>query len=416
MACDTSKPVVLPIAPGTNDKDSILVVDRYIKLMEASVGDGSIYERFKNTIMELSKELNLTELERAKYVSEQLADFSLQISASSMGSAVEWAKVDATIGYETALLKEKASQAAAETELVMAKICTEENQSQLTCANIEAVLASSIRENGKVATRDKDNPCHPTSLEDEGLKYQQTRQVQASTYEMLADAYRKSGVVEIGFENGMIKGINGDRRGHTYAQEMVARRQEVSFEDSKRNHVANSTAQTIGQLIAAEAELSDDINNRYTKALDYLLSDTQISLPGEKAYLDYIPMDWKYDTIDGSCGSGNVVNLTSQSVPGQITVGLVLSTGSNVRNGDSLVLRIDSGAFTTRHKVTVTEEENGTTVALTFPSVTYASSGDNLATMVYTVESYAEDVSGNTSVNVTYCSVQVQYNPSTLVN
>ena len=406
MACNEDAPIVLPVSPSTNEEDMLDVIIRYQKLMTAAIGENSLYERSKDTIFELSKDLNLTEKERANIVSGQISQMTVGISGSAMQVALEWAAKDATIGYETAILKENASKAAAEAALTAKKICTEENNSTLVCANIEATIAGSIRDNGRVETYSVEDPCKPTSLKDEGLKFAQTEQVEASTYQILADAYRKSGVVRIGVEDGIVKGIDGDRDGHTYAQTGVANRQIVSFEDSKRNHAVNASSQTIGQLISAEAPLDDSIVKNYNKAMEYLLSDSIPVVPGGPAQLDGVTIGWNSsigtDEVDANC------ELISQQASEQVTTSATIDPNSNVRNGDSVIIKINNGEYYGRHVLTVDDIDVRGYALMTFPTVDFVSGG--ASTAYYDIELYIQDMAGNTSATDT-CQLKVAYNP-----
>jgi len=408
MACNEDAPIVLPVSPSTNEEDSLKVIERYKKLMTASVGEDSLYERSKNTIYELSKDLTMTESERMNIVAGQITQMTTAISGSAMQTALAWAKEDATIGYETAILKERASQTAAEAELVAKKICTEEYNSGLVCAKIEAEIAGSIRNNGKVELYDKNDPCKPISLRDEGLKWAQTNQVESDTYRILADTFRKSGVVQIGIENGMTKGIDGDKDGHTYSQTQIARRQYVGFEDSKRTHAANSSSQTIGQLIAAEAPLDDKIVKNYNKAMDYLLSDSIPVTPGGDATLDGIFIVWDGTITDSVDANGN---LTSQHQPGYVTTGAQIDNSKNIRNGDYIVAKINGGEMYVRHTVSVDNINNNDLIGLTFPTVEYDPAG--ASTEVYDIELYVQDMAGNKSPFDAY-QLNVKYNPISL--
>jgi hypothetical protein len=167
-------------------------------------------------------------------------------------------------------------------ELVKEQICEIRSKTDLLCVQTEATLSGTIRDNGRVATYDPENPCKPIALMDEGLKFQQTKQVEAATYQIFADAYRKSGVVDIGIDttDNVRKGLSGtthqthgETAGYTAQQTANAERQRIAYEDSKRNHAANSSASMIGQLLAADVFDKDahgpDVN-RWREAVDYL--------------------------------------------------------------------------------------------------------------------------------------------------
>jgi hypothetical protein len=144
-----------------------------------------------------------------------------------------------------------------------------------TCKQSAATMATSIRDNGRIETYAADG-CTPLTLMNEGTKWDQKAVYQAQAYAALSDAYRKSGVVQIGTDgDGTIKGLSGTSTGYTDAQDKYARRQILSFEDSKRSHAVNALSQTIGQLLATDIVPDQaTIINKFNAAIDYLNSNT----------------------------------------------------------------------------------------------------------------------------------------------
>ncbi len=141
-------------------------------------------------------------------------------------------------------------------------------------------MAQSIRENGRVETYDPDEPCKPVTLYDEGLKYFQTRQVEADSYRIFADSYRKSGVVGISIDpqdqvekgmTGTTHDESGEAAGYTTQQIANAERQRIAYEDSKLNHAANSAASMIGQMLSTENTVYTEDVCRWRSAVDQLL-------------------------------------------------------------------------------------------------------------------------------------------------
>ena len=118
-------------------------------------------------------------------------------------------------------------------------------------------------------------------MKPEGLKYFQTRQVEADSYRIFADSYRKSGIVQIGLDSNdnIEKGLTGNTNeaegelaGYTAQQIANAERQRIAYEDSKINHAANSSASMIGQMLSAEVAPADADVDRWRNAVDRLLS------------------------------------------------------------------------------------------------------------------------------------------------
>jgi hypothetical protein len=192
-----------------------------------------------------------------------------------MTGAIQWAEQEKSLAFNLAQTKAQTELFQAQREQIAHTICSIDKETELKCAQLEATIAGSIRDNGRVLTYDAGG-CKPTALYDEGVKFDQKAVYKAQTYTALADAYRKSGVVEIGTtSDGITKGTTGDLAGYTNAQDKYARRQILSFEDSKRSHAVNALSQTIGQLLATDiVPDKDTIVNKFNSAIDYLNTNT----------------------------------------------------------------------------------------------------------------------------------------------
>jgi hypothetical protein len=345
---------------------------------------------------------------------------TIGLSQAAMQTAFQWAAKDATIGYETALINAQAEQADMAAKKIGHDICLVDKQEQSVCVDIETKLAASMRENGKVKTYDIADPCRPTSLEDEGLKYTQIQNYEANMYSSLADAYRKSGVVTMAkdSQDGMFKGFSGDDNGHTLAQTQVALRQVVGFEDSKRNHAVNSSSQTIGQMIAAEATLDPVIVDNYNKGMEYLLSDSPTVTPGGPSNLDPVEIDFSTtDTDTLSCDGSTppICEMTVQvntdddgsgnPIRGYITFRANIPAGSNTRVGDKIVVSSNSGEYLTYIEVTDAVLNDGYALMM-IPSVVLNDTGGS--TKTYSLDVYVQDYYGNKSP-LDEITVNIQY-------
>ena len=410
--CDTTIPNVDPISPEADSQ--LRVVERYKELLLASIGENSLYERSKETIFELSKDLNLSEKERMDVVAGQITQMTVAISGSAMKEALGWAKEDAETGYSVALIKAQAEKAKAETGAELQKICLLEAETAYKCAQITSTIAGSIRENGRVLTYTDADECKPLTLYSEGLKYEQLLQVDASKYQILADAYRKSGVVLVGTsgDDQQFKGLSGDAYGHTNAQTNVAHRQITSFEDSKRNHAVNASSQTIGQIVAAEATLDDQIVQNYNTAMNYLLTDSAPVIPGGSANLDGTTIEFNgfTDGVPLAVDTDNVtltagVYVTDEQLASSfITFQVTLTPGGNTRNGDKVIVRRDNGEYYFSHTLEAQDITNGYIIA-SVPSVTFDVTQTDFET--YDLESYIQDFAGNkSSLNQIFVSVR----------
>jgi len=274
MSCD--KTITTPVVEATLD-----VTAKYNQLMQDSLGDDSLYMRSKDTLLRTFDDLQITEKEKAELVLSFVTQFSIQLSNVAMQSSLAWAKEERDGAYALGLVRSQARLAEAQTLKAIEEICKTEKETELVCAQITATIAGSIRDNGGVSTYDSDG-CRPLTLLDEGTKYEQQQQMQADTYSRYADAYRKSGVVEIAVDTDGVKkafeGINGPG-GYTHQQEINAERLRLSYEDTKRNHVANSSANMIASMLTAEIDVNPDDVQRWRDAIDYLNDSDNSTLP-----------------------------------------------------------------------------------------------------------------------------------------
>ena len=277
-SCDTS------IDTFSREDGELEVIGKYEELMKTTLGDDSLYTRSKETLWELFDKLNINDGEKAQLAAQNIMQLSMQLSSTAMQAAVLWAKEERDGAYQLALTKAQTSNALAEYEKIKEEICLMQKENDLKCVIIESTSAASIRENGKVLTYKIDDAgnetCHANTLENEGLKYFQTKQVQADSYRIFADAYRKSGVVEMAVDStdqvykgmtGTTQDQDGELAGYTAQQSANAERQRISYEDSKVNHAANSSASMIGQMLSAEVAPADEDVQRWRDALDRLL-------------------------------------------------------------------------------------------------------------------------------------------------
>ena len=259
------------------------VVDKYKKLMVATLDDDSLYMQTKKTFYEIFKDLELDSDKKAELVSAGMSQLASQMSASSMQTAIQWAKEERDGLYTLSILHGQALKAQADVLLAKASICKMEADTDNLCAQREVALAGSLRENGRVSSYDPEDSCRPIALQNEGLKYYQTEMVKGQRYSILSDAYMKNGKVEIN-NNGIP--YSADGTGKMAEDIKFSIRQRISFEDSKRNHAANAASQMISGLIASETVIADyqDLVDKWSDAMDYLNTDstcpTLITGPG----------------------------------------------------------------------------------------------------------------------------------------
>lgn len=253
------------------------VIGKFEQLTRAALGTRSFFMRAKDTFRSLflNEDTGAKKFENdyAKMASELIGKTASDTTHAMMQLALEWAKEEKELAYSLTKIRVDMELVAAQRAEISANIDKINEETKLTKAKIIAEISSSIRDNGRVMSSDLNG--FPTELHDEGFKYSQIGSQRASTYATLADAYRKSGVVELSItSDGQLKGISGDDAGYTVAQEKFAIRQTVSFEDSKRNHAANASSSMIGQMLSAEVPPAAEDVVRWRTSIDYLNSDT----------------------------------------------------------------------------------------------------------------------------------------------
>lgn len=271
----TCDPSTIALPDAILENSTISIVDKLGVLTEQALGSESVYMRAKDTFKELMDGKKISEHEYATLASQFISSLAVQTTQTVMQAALDWAKSEKEMAYSLAQAKANIESTLAQTEKLKYDICNAQKDNELKCAQITATIADSIRDNGRVATWDANNPCVPLTLQPEGTKYQQELFIESQKYANLADAYRKSGVVQIGSDtDGVKKGLSGDDLGYTNAQEEFARRQVKSFEDSKRNHAVNAMSTMIGQMLSAEVAPNEEDITRWRNGIDYLITTT----------------------------------------------------------------------------------------------------------------------------------------------
>jgi len=252
------------------------VVGKFKLLTDAALGTKSFYMRAKDTLRELFSDDKNWSNDYAKMASNMVGNAEASTTASMMQLAITWAKEEKELAYSLSLTK--AQIALTMTQTLQAEATTTQigKETEFKAAQIKVAIAGSIRENGSVATTDTDG--NPLTLNDNGLKFSQIGTQQASMYSTLADAYRKSGVVDIGTTiDGVKKGTTGDAKGYTWAQDKFALRQIISFEDSKRHQAGNVLSSMIGQMLSSETPPAAEDVARLRTAIDYLNTNSPVA-------------------------------------------------------------------------------------------------------------------------------------------
>ena len=269
MSCDESID-----APSFTEGDTLEVVDKFKALMLAALSEDSIYNKSKETFAHLFKDLNITEEEKASITAQNITTMVNTITDKAMTTALQWATEERDGAAKLALIKEQAHKTKAEVALVEADICVKEADACYKEAQSLAVSSKSIRENGSITGK---TGCVANTLANEGVLYENMKQVNATSYSILAKTYREYGVVDIMDEanadnsgGSFIKGYaldahttrkngyghenynKGFEAGYVNMQSLVAERQRLGFEDNKLQHSTNSSATMVGQLIGSQ--------------------------------------------------------------------------------------------------------------------------------------------------------------------
>ena len=107
------------------------VLDTYKELMEASVGDGSVYLRAKETLVSVYAESSMTDQMKASIIAQTISTIATQMTAQAMQGAIQIAKENRDGKYiltklkaDTLLTQEQADKAAADNLLVGAQIAS----------------------------------------------------------------------------------------------------------------------------------------------------------------------------------------------------------------------------------------------------------------------------------------------------
>lgn len=263
-----------------NDID---IIDTYKALMEASTGQGSIYLRAKETIVDFVEKGQLSETDKAALIAKHMTDLSMGLSAQAMEMAYKLDKENRDAPYTLTKLKE-------DTRLTTAQVAKVESDIENSDADKDLKILAGWKAQGELyrdyGVHTWDYTLLPTVLPISaysayGTKVETIKMSQANVYNGYATAYRQNGVVlpmVDGTTGWLTTGTTGDAAGLSYWQTKVAERQEQGFNDNAWQHVANSSATMVSMLLSSEeAALVDDASAALAKwniAVGYLNDPT----------------------------------------------------------------------------------------------------------------------------------------------
>lgn len=265
--------------------NNIDIIDTYKKLMAASTGQGSIYLRAKETLIDLVTKGQLSETDKAALISKHITDLSIGLSAQAMEMAYKLDKENRDAPYTLTKLREDTKLVTANIAKVEADVKDTEGNANLKVYSGWKTQAELYWDCGVTAyTLEPTVAIIPELAYDKdfGIKRQTISKAQADVYATLATNYRQNGLLEISstgdvFPNNTLPvGLHiaqeavgttptAAEYGLTYEQTLVAERQIKGFDDNMAQHVVNSSAGLITMLLATEeASLVDEATSAWT--------------------------------------------------------------------------------------------------------------------------------------------------------
>lgn len=143
------------------------VVEKQKELAAALMGEDSIYIRMKETLVDLLEKGEIKGTDRARVVSETIAQMAVNLSNASLSTALAWQAQE----KELALKKEELE---VRLDLLQNEVDKAEEDARLAKESVRLAQAKRIREYGD-ATFDLDG--NVVALSDEGLVYEQEQLV-----------------------------------------------------------------------------------------------------------------------------------------------------------------------------------------------------------------------------------------------
>ena len=385
------------------------VSDIFTELMKKAVDKDSIYIRTKETLTSfMDKPVDgmpsMTASEKANVLSQALVSMSTSITSQAMDTAFKMAKENRDAPYvlsklkaDTLVVKEQADKIAADNVLATAQAAKVNKDSIMSTIQGWKLQSDMVRENGVMLFPPITSPQLPVgNVGARGMKWETEQQTKMSVYATLAKSFRESGFVTWTTDTtgSKITGIADESgparedKGLTHVQTMVAKRQELGFDDNKRQHAANSSANMIGLLLSAQetgAINADDVA-QWRTAIGYLNAPSS----GIQAHLTGIITTVSF-TEGGTISKAAEITITGSS--------------ENFLAGTAITCRITTGAeatYKTSNTVSGLILEDGTWSLTVAPT-----DMNNLSTIageifIQAVDSNGTIISDNT---VTTCTI-----------
>ena len=233
------------------------VTPLYKEFMEASTGQGSVYIRAKETLVDMFATTTFTAQEKSTVIAQTISSIATGMSAKALDAAIKVATENRDAKYVLTKLREDTKLTTAQAAKIEADIAQIEINKDLSTMKGWQIQAELFRDYGVNSYNlTAITPIVPqTAYADYGVKVETLKKAKVDTYATYANAYRTNGNVSYSTDatTGQFVSVSSDSTGLTYAQEKVAIRQEQGFDDNQRQHVANSSASMIGLLLSTEA-------------------------------------------------------------------------------------------------------------------------------------------------------------------
>ena len=228
------------------------VIEKQKELAASLMGEDSIYIRMKETLVDLLEKGEIKGTERARVISETLAQMAVNTTNTSLSTALAWQAQE----KELALKKEELE---AKLDILQKEIDKAEEDARLAKENVKLAQAKRIREYG-VATFDLDG--NVIALGNNGLVYAQEQLVKKQV-EQGAAAISK-------INDDMITSLK--QRANIEKQTELYQRQKEGFDDNKYQKLFESQLSSWGLMFSSgmltekpSIITGDKVSQLYTK-------------------------------------------------------------------------------------------------------------------------------------------------------
>lgn len=255
------------------------ITETYKRLMAASIGQGSVYLKAKETLNDsLDSMKGLSESDKAKVLGDTISAIAKTITSEAMQVALKIELENRDAPYALTKVKE-------DTRLVTAQIAKTEKEIDLADENVWIATVTGWKAQAEVYRdygiqtwnqAETSRILPQAAYLDYGTKVSAMKKADVDTYATYANSYRQNGLVTYtANSDGSLASASGDGvyNGLTYFQMKVAERQIQGFDDNMRQHVVNSSASMISMLVSSEVAGIDytPFVNRWNSGADYLL-------------------------------------------------------------------------------------------------------------------------------------------------